>query len=94
MNKEEMIDKMADAINKIKEETNWGVIKDYTINIVANLETGNETELAAVLNCGTKFEYTEKVLKHWKEQLGADEFRVKVNGTRLYITFVVYFKEE
>ena len=89
-----MIDKIYEAIVKMKEETNKGVIKEHTINSVVNWETGKETGQAAVLTCGTKFEYTEQVLNHWKEQLGADEFRFKVNGTRLYITFIVYYKED
>ena len=94
MNKEELIEKMADAIKKMKEETNKGVIKDHTINSVVNWKTGKEAGQAAVLTCGTKFEYTEDVLNHWKDQLGADEFRFKVNGTRLYITFIAYYKED
>ncbi|MCR5180893.1 MAG: hypothetical protein K6C30_06720 [Bacteroidaceae bacterium] len=94
MNREEMINKMVNAIKKMKEETNKGVIKDHTINSVINWKTGKETGQGAVLTCGTKFEYTEEVLDHWKEQLGADEFRIKVSGTRLYITFIAYYEED
>ena len=89
-----MIGKMAEAIRKMKEETSKGVIKEHTINTVVNWQTGKEIGQAAVLTCGTKFEYTEDILNHWKEQLGAGEFRIKVNGTRLYITFMVYYKED
>ena len=92
MTKQELIDKIYEAIVKMKEETNKGVIKDHTINSVINWKTGKETGQAAVLTCGKKFEYTEEVLDHWKEQLGADEFRIKVSGTRLYITFIVYYE--
>ena len=63
------------------------------ISSVVNWKTGKETGQAAVLTCGRKFEYTEEVLNHWKEQLGADEFRIKVNRMQLYITFIVYYKE-
>ena len=94
MTKEELIDKIYEAIVKIKEETNKGVIKDHRINTVFNWKTGKETGQAAVLTCGTKFEYTEDVLKHWKEQLGADEYRIKVNRTQLFITFIVLYKKE
>ena len=94
MKKEELIEKMADAIKKMQEETSKGVIKDYTINTVVNWKTGEETGQAAVLVCGTKFEYTEDVLKHWKEQLGADEYRIKVNHSKLFITFIVLYKKE
>ena len=94
MEKVKLIEKMAEAIQKMKEETNKGVIKEHTINSVVNWQEGKETGQAAVLTCGTKFEYTEEILKHWKEQLGADEFRIKVNGTRLFITFIVYYKED
>ena len=94
MKKEELIEKMADAIKKMQEETSKGVIKDYTINTVVNWKTGKETGQGAVLTCGTKFEYTEDVLNHWKEQLGADEYRFKVNGARLFINFIAYYKED
>ena len=93
MEKEELIEKMAEAIKKMKEETNKGVIKEYMISSVVNWKTGKETGQAAVLTCGRKFEYTEEVLNHWKEQLGADEFRIKVNRMQLYITFIVYYEE-
>lgn len=93
MEKEELIEKMVDAIKKMKEETNKGVIKDHMINSVVNWKTGKEVGQAAVLTCGTKFEYTEDVMNRWKEQFGANEFSFKVNGTRLYITFIVYYKE-
>ena len=94
MNREELIDKMAAAIAKMKDETNKGVIKEHTINTVVNWKTGEETGQAAVLVCGTKFEYTEAVLNHWKEQLGASEYRIKVNRTQLFITFIVDYKED
>ena len=94
MKKEELIDKIYETIVKIKEKTNKGVIKDHEISTVVNWETGKETGQAAVLTCGTKFEYTEDVLKHWKEQLGADEYRIKVNRSQLFITFIVPYKKE
>ena len=94
MNKEELIHKMAAAIAKIKDETDKGVIKEHTINTVVNWKTGEETGQAAVLVCGTKFEYTEAVLNHWKEQLGASEYRIKVNRSQLFITFIVDYKKE
>ena len=71
-----------------------GVIKEHTINTVVNWKTGEETGQAAVLVCGTKFEYTEAVLNHWKEQLGASEYRIKVNRSQLFITFIVEYKKE
>ena len=94
MKKEELIDKIYEAIVKMKEETNKGVIKEHTINTVVNWKTGEETGQAAVLVCGTKFEYTESVLNHWKEQLGASEYRIKVNRSQLFITFIVDYKKE
>ena len=78
----------------MKEETNKGVIKEHTINTVINWKTGEETGQAAVLTCGTKFEYTEDILRRWKEQLGADEYRIKVNRSKLFITFIVFYKKE
>ena len=91
---EELIDKMATTITKMKEETNKGVIKEHTINSVINWKTGEEIGQAAVLVCGTKFEYTETVLNHWKEQLGASEYRIKVNRSKLFITFIVDYKKK
>ena len=89
----ELINKIYETIIKMKEETNKGVIKEYTINSVINWKTGEETGQAAVLTCGTKFEYTEAVLNHWKEQLGASEYRIKVNRSHLFITFIVEYKD-
>lgn len=94
MKKQELIDKIYDAIVKMKKETNKGVIKGHAISTVVNWKTGKETGQAAVLTCGTKFEYTEAVLNHWKEQLGADEYRIKVNRSQLFITFIVPYKKE
>jgi len=94
MTREELIDKIYEAIVKMKEETNKGVIKEHTINTVVNWKTGEEKGQAAVLVCGTKFEYTEAVLNHWKEQLGASEYRIKVNRSQLFITFIVDYKKE
>ena len=94
MKKEELINKIYEAIVKIKGETNKGVIKEHVINSVVNWQTGKETGQAAVLTCGTKFEYTEDVLKHWKEQLGASEYRIKVNRSQLFITFIVHYGED
>jgi hypothetical protein len=94
MNREELIDKMAAAIAKMREETNKGVIKEHMIGPVVNWKTGEETGQGAVLNCGTKYEYTEDVLNHWKEQLGAREYRIKVNRAQLFITFFAYYKED
>lgn len=94
MTKQELIHKIYEAIVKMKEETNNGVIKEHTINSVVNCKTGEETGQAAVLTCGTKFEYTEDVLRRWKEQLGADGYRIKVNRSQLFITFIVPYKKE
>ena len=94
MTKQELIHKIYKAIVKMKEETNNGVIKEHTINSVVNWKTGEETGQAAVLTCGTKFEYTEDVLMRWKKQLGADEYRIKVNRSQLFITFIVPYKKE
>lgn len=92
--KEELIDKMAAAIAKMKEETNKGVIKEHMISPIFNWKTGKETGQAAVLTCGTKYENTEAVLNHWKKQLGAREYRIKVNRAQLFITFFAYYKED
>lgn len=94
MTKQELIDKIYEAIVKMKKETNKGVIKEHTINSVVNWKTGEETGQAAVLTCGTKFEYTEDVLRRWKEQLGADEYRININRSQLFITFIVHYKKE
>ena len=53
MTKQELIHKIYEAIVKMKEETNNGVIKEHTINSVVNCKTGEETGQAAVLTCGT-----------------------------------------
>lgn len=91
---EKLVGKMLAAIAKIKDETNKGVIKEHRINSVVNWKTGEETGKAAILVCGTKFEYTEAVLNHWKEQLEASEYRINVNRSQLFITFIVDYKEE
>lgn len=93
MSKEELIHKMAAAIAKIKEEASKGVIKEHMINPIVNCNTLEETGQAATLVCGTKFEYTDDVLNHWKEQFGASKYSIKVNRSQLFITFIVYYKE-
>jgi hypothetical protein len=92
MTKQELIHKIYEEIVKMKEETNNGVIKKHKIIPVVNWKTGEETGQAAVLTCGTKFEYTEDVLRRWKEQLGADEYQTKVTRSQLFITFIVPYK--
>lgn len=94
MTKQELIDNIYEAIAKMKEETNKGVIKEHMIYSVVNWITGEETGQAAVLTCGTKFEYTEDVLRCWREQLGAKEYRIKANRNQLFITFIVPYKKE
>lgn len=94
MSNKEFIDYIYESIVKIMEETNKGVIKEYTINPVVNWKTGEEVGQAAVLTCGSKYEFTEDVLKHWKEILCADEYRIMVNNSRLFITFMVSYKNE
>lgn len=93
MGKEEFIHKIYEEIVNMKKETNKGVIKEHRICSVFNLETGKEAGQAAVLTCGTMFVYTEDVLKRWKEQLSADEYRIEVNRSQLFITFIVPYKE-
>lgn len=93
MNKEELIHKLYEGIVKIKEETNKEVIKEHRINTIINYNTCEETGQAATLVCSTKFEYPESILNHWKEQLGASEYYIKVNRLRLFITFVVHYKD-
>ena len=93
MNKEELIHEIYKGIVKIKEETYKGVIKEHTISTLVNCNTCEETGQAATLICSTKFEYPESFLNHWKEQLGASEFYIKVNRSQLFITFVVHYKE-
>lgn len=94
MTKEELIHKIYETIVTMKDETNKGVIKEHTINSVVNWKTGEETGQAAVLTCGTSFVYTEDVLKRCKEQLGADEYRINVNRSQLFITFIVSYTKE
>ena len=91
MSKQEFIDNINESILKFMEETNKGVIKDYTINSVVNWKTGEEVGQAALLTCGSKYEFTEDVLKHWKEILCADEYRIMVNHSRLLITFMINY---
>lgn len=40
INREELIDKIYEAIVKVKEYTNKGVIKEHMINTVINWKTG------------------------------------------------------
>lgn len=91
MNKEELIKKLAAAIKKMKDNSVKGVIKEHTISPVCNWHTGEENGQAIVLECGTKFNYTEDVLNIWKEQLGASKYYIKVNRSQLFITYIVYY---
>ena len=88
MNKEELTDKIAEAIKEMKsEDIVQAMVMGHTITTLVNWQTGKEAGLAAVLTCSTKFEYTEAVFNRWKQQIGADEFYILTDVPKVYINF-------
>lgn len=60
--KKKTIKHAASVLKEIKAEIKDGVIKDYEIPRLCNMDTRSETGFAVILMLSTKFDYTSAVL--------------------------------
>lgn len=71
--KKKTIEFAANVLKEIKAEVNVGVIKDYHISKLCNIETARETGLAVVLTLSTKYDYPSSILEKWRTRLEAED---------------------
>ena len=94
MKQEESIKHTNEAIEAIKKEVQKDVIKDYMLPPLVNMKTGKTTGHGVEMQVSTKYDYSEDVLKDWKEKLGADGWNIRVRRNQLFIRFFVHYDEE
>lgn len=68
-----------------------GVIKDWEIPLLVNIETGKDTGFAVIIRIAPKYEYTNDLLNEWKEMLSADEYTITVKKNQLQVKFTVRY---
>lgn len=88
------IEHAASVLKEIKAEVKDGVIKDYEIPRLCNMETAHETGFAVVLMLSTKFDYTSPVLENWRKRLEADDYVINVKRNQLRIRFNVMYSKK
>ena len=79
------------AIKEIMAEVNNGVVKDYEILTLCNLETCEETGFAVTLILSTKFDYTSNILNMWSAKFEADNYMISVERNKLKVRFNVRY---
>ncbi len=84
----------AKALKEIMAELNDGVIKDYEMPMLCNMETAKVTGFAVILTLSTKFDYTNKVLDNWRDRLSADDYMITVRRNQLRVRYNVMFKKK
>ena len=85
----------ANALKEIMAGLNEGVIKDYEMPTLCNMETCKDTGFAVILTLSTKYEYTNKVLDMWRDKLQADDYMISVRRNQLRVRFnVMYGKKK
>lgn len=89
--KKKTIEFAANVLKEIKAEVNVGVIKDYHISKLCNMDTARETGLAVVLTLSTKYDYPSSILEKWRTRLEAEDYVISVMRNQLRITFNVIF---
>ena len=94
MKQEESIKHTNEAIEAIKKEVQKDVIKDYMLPPLVNMKTGKTTGHGVEMQVSTKYDYSEDVLKDWKEKLGADGWNIRVRRNQLFIRFFVHYDDE
>lgn len=91
MTKKKTTEQAAKALKEIMAELNDGVIKDYEMPTLCNMETGKETGFAVILTLSTKFDYTDVILAQWREKLKADDYMISVRRNQLKVRFNVMY---
>ena len=91
MAKKKTTEQAVKALKEIMAELNYGVIKDYEMPTLCNMETCKDTGFAVILTLSTKYDYTNKVLDNWKERLYADDYMISVRRNQLKVRFNVMY---
>ena len=89
------IEHAASVLKEIKAEINEGVIKDYEIPSLCNMQTARETGFAVILTLSTKYDYTSAILDDWRKRLEASDYMISVKRNQLRVRFnVMYGKKK
>ena len=89
------IEHAASVLKEIKAEINEGVIKDYEMPTLCNMETARETGFAVILTLSTKYDYTSAILDDWRKRLEASDYMISVKHNQLRVRFnVMYGKKK
>lgn len=89
MNEKKTVEYAASVIKAIQEECESDAIKDWLMPPLVDMKTGRTTGFAVKLQLGTKYTYTEDLIRLWKERLDADEYYIRVSNLQLWLTFNV-----
>ena len=89
------IEHAASVLKEIKAEINEGVIKDYEMPSLCNMQTARETGFAVILTLSTKYDYTSAILDDWRKRLEASDYIISVKRNQLRMRFnVMYGKKK
>lgn len=89
------IEHAASVLKEIKAEINEGVIKDYEMPSLCNMQTARETGFAVILTLSTKYDYTSAILDDWCKRLEASDYMISVKRNQLRVRFnVMYGKKK
>lgn len=89
------IEHAASVLKEIKAEINEGVIKDYEMPSLCNMQTARETGFAVILTLSTKYDYTSAILDDWRKRLEASDYIISVKRNQLRVRFnVMYGKKK
>ena len=91
MTKEKTTEHAAEVIKALKTKCVDGVIKDYEMPSLCNMETCKTTGFAVILTLGTKFDYTSELLDEWKGLFHAEDYMISVKRNQLFVRFNVMF---
>ena len=85
------IEHAASVLKEIKAEINEGVIKDYEMPSLCNMQTARETGFAVILTLSTKYDYTSAILDDWRKRLEASDYMISVKRNQLRVRFNVMY---
>lgn len=91
MTKKKTTEQAAKVLKEIMAELNDGVIKDYEMPTLCNIETCKDTGFAVILTLSTKFDYTSEVLDDWRKRLEADDYTISVQRNSLRVRFNIRY---
>lgn len=81
----------ASVLKEIKAEVTPGVIKDYEMPRLCNMQSAKVTGFAVILLLSTKFDYTSTLLDNWRKRLEADDYIIIVKRNQLRVRFNVMY---